>query len=144
LTFRLDVGFLPGPTKKECVFPKADRKRTQHRNLASREKSLGDLLYVQAVADKFEIDADLAAASNRIKRHTVRMGYVEMDRITIRFLGQGRLPVGTVAEGHGLGSSVQVKAENLSEHTASDDKAFAIYRKVKLSSPRLFIFSKRV
>jgi hypothetical protein len=43
-----------------------------------------------------------------------------------------------------LGRSVQVKAENLSEHAASDDKAFAIYRKVKLPRPRLFIFGKRM
>jgi hypothetical protein len=139
-TPRLDVSFLAGPTEKERVPPQADRKPSERRNLALREKSLSELLYFQALADEFEVDTDLATTSNRIKSDSVRMGHVEMDRIPARVRGKGGLAVRAVAERKGIRRSFQINAEDLPERPASGDKALTIDLEVKPLRPRLLIF----
>ena len=60
---------------------KCCREHTERGDLLAREKSLGDLLFFQAAADKFEVDANLPAASDCIKGHSVRVGDVKANRI---------------------------------------------------------------
>jgi hypothetical protein len=122
------------------VPPQADRKPSERRNLALREKSLRELVYFQDLADEFEVDTDLATTSNRIKSDSVGMGHVEMDRVPARVLGKGGLPVRAVTEQDGFRCSVQINAKDLPERAARDDKALSINLEVKSLSSRLFIF----
>ena len=126
------------------MLPQTDRKPPERRNLALREKPLRELLYLETFADEFEIDADLATTSNRIKGDTLGMGEIETDRIPARVSGQGGLPMRAVAKRHGFRRFFEVAAEDLPERPARDDKALAIGLKVKPLGSRPFIFCKSV
>jgi hypothetical protein len=44
-----------------------------------------------------------------------------------------------VTKAQGFGRSLQIAAENLTEHSTGDDKVFAISRKIEPVGPRPFI-----
>ncbi len=67
-----------------------------------------------------------------------------MNLILAGFPGQGRLTLAAVAERDGFRRSVQIKAENPPEHSASDDEALAISLEVKPLGSRPFVFCKRI
>ena len=87
---------------------------------------------------------NLATASNCIQGHAAGMRHIEMDRVVAGFAGQRRFPIAAVSERHGLGRSVQVKAEDSLSTPTGHYKAHPIYRKVIPAGPRLFIFCERV
>ena len=62
-------------------------------------KSLSDLLHFQIVAYAFEIDHNLAIASDRVKSHCIGMRQVEVDSIRAFLHRQLGLSVRAIAEG---------------------------------------------
>jgi hypothetical protein len=74
----------------------------------------------------------------------MRVGHAKANCIRIRFSGKSRLSIRVVAKGQASGLSIQVAAEDGSEHSTSCDKVLAVSPKIEPLRPRLFIRGKIV
>jgi hypothetical protein len=70
---RLDIGFLAGPTGKECVSLSVRRQLSEHGNLALRKVEFRDFVEFDVMMKIFEINADLPVPSERVNCYAARM-----------------------------------------------------------------------
>src|SRR2546422_1316284 len=94
----LDVGFLPRPAGEERVRLRRHREGTEYLNLPRRKEVLGNALLSDRGLDRFEIDADLSAARDRVQDESAGGGHVEAESHPTELRREGRFPAAPVIE----------------------------------------------
>ena len=129
---------------KERLTLQLGRQCPEHCSLPPREEPLGDLRNGQIGTDVLEVDAYLPAARDRVKGDALGVGHAEADGIVPGFSGKGRLSMRAITKGEALRRPIQGAAENVPEHSASDDKMLAVSVEIIPLGSRPFVRSKVV